>query len=678
VYRNLIKQLIFFVASLVCFTAITVAQTNNKVIFGKLSEKDIKVTNYPLDSNAGAFIISDVGNSEIIGNDNGGFSLVFHRFFRIHVLNSRGYKASEVSFLLYTANDDKEELKDLAGITYNLENGKIIESKLDNKNSVYSERVDKDHYLIKFAMPAVKEGSIIDCKYSIHSSFIFNLQPWSFQHSYPVLWSEYNIQLPQFFNYVSITQGFNKYFIATQQETIKNFAISTPKEGVFESVMNSDRTTISASVTNFRWVMKDVPALIEESFTSSINNHFSRIEFQLSETRSPLVSQKIMPDWPQASKTLLNHEKFGQELLKDNFWLKEVISKIIAKGDSEIEKARKIFYFVRNRMTSTGRNEIMLSQTLKETSKNNNGNVADINMLLVAMFREIGLIANPVVLSLRSNGYPHNVYPLLNRYNYLVCELVVENSKYYLDASIATNQFNKLSPDCYNGQGRVINEESSAIYFLPDSLRENETITLFAANDGNGRITGRFSECLGLIKTDESRNIISTNGLTSYIEEYKKGFIPEIIIQNIIVDSLTMYENPLRLTTDFETPILKEEYIYWNPIIKKFYEHNPFKSTKRLYPVEMPFTISKTYQSEMEIPEGYIVDELPASIVVKFNDKADGVFEYKISKSSTRISFYTKLRINRTYFLPEEYDMLREFFNLVVKKQSEQIVFKKK
>jgi len=34
--------------------------------------------------------------------------------------------------------------------------------------------------------------------------------------------------------------------------------------------------------------------------------------------------------------------------------------------------------------------------------------------------------------------------------------------------------------------------------------------------------------------------------------------------------------------------------------------------------------------------------------------------------------------MKRTYFAPDEYDMLREFFNMIVKKQSEQIVFKKK
>ena len=66
------------------------------------------------------------------------------------------------------------------------------------------------------------------------------------------------------------------------------------------------------------------------------------------------------------------------------------------------------------------------------------------------------------------------------------------------------------------------------------------------------------------------------------------------------------------------------------------------------------------------------------SMVVKLNEENEGMFEYRISQSGSGISFRSRIRISRAYFMPEEYEMLREFFNLVVKKQAEQIVFKKK
>jgi hypothetical protein len=54
------------------------------------------------------------------------------------------------------------------------------------------------------------------------------------------------------------------------------------------------------------------------------------------------------------------------------------------------------------------------------------------------------------------------------------------------------------------------------------------------------------------------------------------------------------------------------------------------------------------------------------------------LFEYRISHSNGRISFRCKLKFNRTLYMPEEYPNLREFFNMVVSKQNEQIVLKKK
>jgi hypothetical protein len=80
----------------------------------------------------------------------------------------------------------------------------------------------------------------------------------------------------------------------------------------------------------------------------------------------------------------------------------------------------------------------------------------------------------------------------------------------------------------------------------------------------------------------------------------------------------------------------------------------------------------------MFLPEGYIVDELPKSIIVKLNEQEDGQFEYRISESGGTISMRSRVQLKRAYYMPDEYEILREFFNLIVKKHSEQIVLKKK
>src|SRR6185436_12413230 len=49
-----------------------------------------------------------------------------------------------------------------------------------------------------------------------------------------------------------------------------------------------------------------------------------------------------------------------------------------------------------------------------------------------------------------------------------------------------------------------------------------------------------------------------------------------------------------------------------------------------------------------------------------------------VSQSGSTISLRSRVKINRTVFGNDEYENLREFFNMIVNKQNEQIVFLKK
>jgi hypothetical protein len=139
-----------------------------------------------------------------------------------------------------------------------------------------------------------------------------------------------------------------------------------------------------------------------------------------------------------------------------------------------------------------------------------------------------------------------------------------------------------------------------------------------------------------------------------------------------------MYEEPVGVFIDFDMKAEKEDILYLNPMFGEGYKENPFKSAQRLYPVEMPFGIDEIFNLQMEIPQGYEIDEVPKQVIVKFNEAGDAAFEYRISSAGNGISLRSRILVKRTFYLPDEYETLREFFNLIVKKHSEQIVFKKK
>jgi hypothetical protein len=189
---------------------------------------------------------------------------------------------------------------------------------------------------------------------------------------------------------------------------------------------------------------------------------------------------------------------------------------------------------------------------------------------------------------------------------------------------------------------------------------------------------GSMQQSPGYYESYALRNKIKEKGKEELVKEIKKDFGSSIEINNCRFDSLDKYEEVLGINYDFDMEQEKEDVIYLNPMFSEGYKDNPFKSAERFYPVEMPYTMEETYNLQLEVPQGYIVDELPKQIMVKFNEEGEGMFEYRISQSGNGISLRSRILFKRSTFLPEEYESLREFFNLIVKKHNEQIVFKKK
>lgn len=666
-------KLIFCCSILHVFIVTVSAQEKANVKFGDVTEKDFAKKVYSIDSNAAAVVIADIGYSKIEGNTKSWFSLVFKHYRRVHILNKNGYDIANVSVSLYTNGTEEEKLDRLKAVTYNLENGKVVETKLDIKSNVFKDKVSKNWLVKKFTFPNVKEGSIIEFEYTKTSDFLQNLEPWEFQAAYPRLWSEYNLSLPDFFGYVFLTQGYKNYDIKDKKVSRGSFRVIDSR-----GAGSSEVYTLDANVSDYHWVIKNVPTLKEETYTSTINNHISKIEFQLSEYREPLVYRNIMGTWPKLAEDLMKSEYFGQQLTRDNGWLKDIVNPLVKGVTTKTEKAQRIFAYVRDNFTCTDHSDIYLDQTIKNLAKTKNGTVSEINLLLTAMLRYEDILADPVLLSTRSHGFTYEFYPIMSKFNYVVAKAVVDGKEYYLDASEPRLGFGKLPLRCYNGHARVINTTVDPLQLTSELVNETKSTTVFIINDEKGNLVGSMQQTPGYYESFNIRNRIKEKGKEELQKDIKKAFGSDITISNFIIDSLDKYENELGIKYDFDLVGEKEDIIYMNPMFGEGFKENPFKSAERFYPIEIPYTMDQTFNLQLEIPNGYEVDELPKSIVVKLNEENEGMFEYRISQSTNNISFRSRIKLSRANFQPDEYEMLREFFNLVVKKHAEQIVFKKK
>jgi len=209
-----------------------------------------------------------------------------------------------------------------------------------------------------------------------------------------------------------------------------------------------------------------------------------------------------------------------------------------------------------------------------------------------------------------------------------------------------------------------------------DSLKEVKTTNIFISNSPDGKkLEGSFNSDLGYYESYDLRNDMSSGGKDDFFKKIKASYTYDINMQNEGIDSLNNYNDPVSVHYDFSISP-DEDIIYFNPLLTEAYKSNPFSAATRNYPVEMPYTSNEVITVNMEIPKGYKVDELPKSERVKLNDN-DGMFEYLVQADAQMIQLQCKLRINKANFNPEDYDTLRDFYARIVKKQSEQIVFKK-
>lgn len=651
------------------------AQDKLNVKFGKITPADFAITSPLIDSNVNAVVLSDIGSSEFEGNSKGWFSLVFKRHRRIKILNNKGFDAAETILYLYSNGTETEKLNDLAANTYNLENGEVVTAKLDSK-SVFEERLSKNRVRKKFTFPSVKPGAIIEYTYTIKSDFIFNLQPWEFQGEYPCLWSEYNVSIPDFFNYVSLSQGYLPFDISKNENRFTTFTVRSNSN----SASSEDRVyRINTTLHDRHWVVKEAPAIREENFTSTLSNHISKIEFQLSEYRFPNEPiQEIMGSWQKVSEKLSEREDFGLAYTSTNGWISTELKTILKESKNDIAKAKAIFEYLRDNFTCTSTYGIYLSDntSLKDVFKRKSGSVSEINLLMLAMLRSAEIPSEPVLMSLRSRGFVHSIYPLMDRFNYLICQVTIDGVTYNLDGSRKLLGFNKLSEACYNGTAWTLAKPNPyPMDFSADSLREKKLTSIIIINDEKERISGAFSSTLGGIESYDFRLKMSKSSKDGVLKEITKNFISGAKIENFEIDSLNIYEEPISLKYDFSIKP-DEDIIYFSPMLGEEMKQNPFKSSKRVYPVEMSHTTNEMYVLNMDIPTGYRVEESPKSVRIMLNED-EGMFEYLCVADSKKIQLRSIIKINKAYFSQDDYDTLRDFFSFIIKKQNEQIVFTK-
>lgn len=609
------------------------AQEAPKVKFEKVSEEELSMKTYPNDTTADAVILYDDGSSYVKYDLEKGFMLTYERFVRIKILRQSGVEWGNFHLSLYSHNSAKEEISRVKGTTINLEKGKIVKTDL-KKDAVFKERENKYWESVKFSMPSVKVGSVIDVQYSISSDMTWNLRTWKFQYPIPVKWSQYRVVYPEYYTYNQLYMGYHKLLYNKKSESNENITYTEREDNSSRSRSgNFTGVNTTAVIQSIKYITQiydyaacDVPSLKEEPYLTSIDNFTTQMKFELANTNLTKVGgnfHNYTTSWDEIAKQLTDDENFGLAL-KSNGFLSDDVEKMTKGIQDEGAKMNIIYDYVKQNMKWNGYKSISTDQSLKKAYTEKTGNSAEINLLLVAMLNKAGIAAHPVILSTRENGILSMAHPTLSDCNYVIGSVIMDGKQVLLDATEPNLQAGIIPFRCLNGEGHLVNnDKSETVQLVNPKSMENCAVVLELKD---GKLTGISKKReTGLSAFDFRKSVKSAGGKKEYFEKLKNRS-PELDYISYKYSNLDSLSEPVISEYKFALKEKQESdasIIYLDPVVIERQKTNPFSSQTRTYPVDFGIPVIQYYSMQFNIPVGYSVEELPKIYPSHWKGEAD-------------------------------------------------------
>jgi hypothetical protein len=677
------RQLLLLPAALL--GSLTARAQPDPIKFGKVEPKEFSAAAFVADSAAAAVVLCDFGQTRFQLNGTE-FQLVTERITRIKILKKSGYDAATVKIPLYHQAGNEEKLTGLRGFTYNMVSGVPQKSKLET-NAVFTEELNKNIRLRKFTLPDVREGSVIEYSYTVTSDYYFNFQSWTFQQEMPVRWSEYRAAIPEFFDYKMVMQGYLPTDVQERQENTAQYRLHLDAHIDPGMSNNSGRTAavnenIDARVTNYRWVMKNVPAFVEEPYMTTSEDFVARLNFELAGTKMPGSPYKpVANNWEKISSELLSDESFGLQLNRGGF-LKEQMQALAAQYPEVPARTAAVRQAVMSAVRYDGTNRYAAPNSLRKAYDAHRGTSAEVNLLLIAALRNAGIMAHPVLLSTRSHGQVSEAFVMLEKFNYVVALVPLSDGKELLaDATDPTLPCGMLPQRCLNQLGRLIApkpEDGRWISLLP-SQRHTHYQQVQLTLDAQGGLSGKVHEEHGGYAGAAARDELTEMGEKKYWAELARQH-SSWSLPKTIISQRDDPAKPLALDYEFTQPAEESSTpgtLYLSPLSHFVDEQNPFHHGSRLFPVDFGMPQDETTTLSLTLPAGYELAEIPKTAVVDLADNG-GRFLYNVTAEGSTVQITSRMNLRKPVYAADEYEHLREFYRLMLAKQTEKLVIKKK
>ncbi len=654
------------------------AQGEVNMKFGKPTKEEMQMTVYAPEPDADAVVLCRLTDVSYTIQSSGYF-VDYREKFRIKVLRPSGVRHATVTVpciineqqkgtvsvvkrrLTLNAfgggdmfNDDEtgsststlsdnyidESVEDLKATAYNLVDGKVVKSRLKSSD-VVNEKVSDELRLVRFTVPDVREGTVIEYEYCLHSELFYQLHDWYAQCEIPVAFARLDMVIPTYLIYNIEEQGIQRLtgtcVTNSMRYKLESDPLAAPK------VVNTNHYT---------YVGRQLKGLPKDDYVWTINNYCAGITAELKTFCLPTtMHMPYVTTWEQVDRILLEDPDLGGQQADHSPLRDELTAAKVADIADEQQRAAAVCQVVLGKMKWNGKYSLW-PQSTKETMKAGGGSNADINMLLIQSLRDAGLKAAPVVLRERDKGMlPYN-FASIHKLTTFVVGITLSNGKTCcVDASSGGGYLNVLPEVLLVDRARLVSKERVSPWVNLQQLSRSQITTVV---DGTLTADGMFK--------GTQTTLLKGNAALAYNQQkgQTQAFVAEVKDEGTFEHQCEVSGGTISMLP-FVTPPLPE---------------NPFTAEKRTMPVEFPS--QKTHQIVVNItlPDGYQLVEQPEQVSATTPDK--GVSgRMMVSGLSGKVQVKYELSINKVAHADKNYDELRGIFDLLSKRSQQKLTFRK-
>ncbi|HET6557043.1 MAG TPA: hypothetical protein VFG54_06980 [Prolixibacteraceae bacterium] len=594
--------------------------------FGKIAIEEFQEKVYAPDTSAVAVVLGQYGYFDATQ-----FRFVSTR--RIKILKKEG--VNYASFVIRGGEDSN-----VRGVTYNLENGTVVEDKLKSE-SIFKERIIDNLCRYRFAMPNVKVGSIIDIE--IAQSGLPT--EFRFQETIPVKHAEIEIKS-------NPNIEFNRRQIGS---------ITIRKDG------------------DFTYYADNVPAFKNEPFMNSAENYMAKFEFDLLKVNLPGFYRNYTTTWESIDKLLRDNYYFGKVVFGSSNYLSEIADRIKDQHKDPLEKTRAAYEAIKTINWNKSESLTAYENTLSIPYKEKVANSAEINMMLCQLLTELNIEATPVVMSTRLNGTISPSIPSYSKLNYTIACANIDGKDYLMDATEKYLPLGMLPERCLNGEGRSFNKAQSGrwVSLIPEN--EETKVTAYDLQLGDDlTLKGKLIQSQGDYGAYNFRSqfkaFASEESFINDLETKNPGLrITDYKFEKI--DSIYFPTNE-EYSVEINNKVEKvNDLILVNPFLFEQVVQNPFISEERKYPINFPYLRTEMVVTKIALPDGLTIPEIPKPVSIELPDKSATVLiNYSLKEKDLLVVY--KLQINKLLFFPNEHELLKEMYSEIIKAQAQPIILK--